>query len=113
MKDVGKIGEQKIESDFDRVVLEIREMAREARETEAKEREENELKKERFLKGVVGGSRVLEKDLGGGKSWSRKRLGFVRTNVARRKNVGKGFNGSKKVEEEEDNASENGKENVL
>lgn len=96
-------GEVKEVTDFEKVVLEIREMAKEARDREAKEREEVAIENERFMKGSLN-----EKDSGNGRLGPMKRLGFVRSNVARRKNVGKGFNGGKKMNEG-DGASNNGK----
>ncbi|ONK78663.1 uncharacterized protein A4U43_C02F21150 [Asparagus officinalis] len=93
-KDAERGEEMNKASDFDGMVMEIREMAREAREREAKEREGEEAEEERILGGVSSEKEELNKVLGS----RRRRLGFVKSNVVRRKNVGKGFNGAKKME---------------
>lgn len=81
-------GKEEADSEFERAVLEIRNMAKEARAKETTEREENVVEKERlFLK-----SRRLESKSGNAKLGERKKLEFVKSNVGR-KNAGKGFNG--------------------
>lgn len=99
-KVVGERENVKEGSDLERMVSEIRAMAREARVQEVKELERREIERERlgFKTVGMGKKEKVEEGLSGGKLGSRKRLEFVKSNVSRRMIVGKGFNGMEKVE---------------